>query len=316
MPDDTFLALTTSSRRDPRVSLTELQVQPVVHKIWSIIHSAVAAMRAGASCSSNGSDSAAVALVLGPETISLIRLINKPGFIYNPVCNTIRLLSMPTVVIVSPKGGAGKSTAAVLLGTEMAHAGVPVTMMDCDPNRSLTWWSTQGALPDLMSILSDVTEASVVKAVKLHDRDGRLVVMDMEGVASRLVSRAISQADLVITPMRATTLDAMVGGRALQLVAEEEEALGRTIFHAVIFTMTRAIRTRQHAGIEASLEAQGVDIIRPPLLERAAFSAMFQFGGNLRTLPAQGNMEAAIDNASHFAQAVYRRLTGDQNERP
>ena len=138
---------------------------------------------------------------------------------------------MPTVVIVSPKGGAGKSTAAVLLGTEMAHAGVPVTMMDCDPNRSLTWWSTQGALPDRMSILSDVTEASVVKAVKLHDREGRLVVMDMEGVASRLVSRAISQADIVITPMRATTLDATVGGRALQLVAEEEEALGRTIFH-------------------------------------------------------------------------------------
>ena len=223
---------------------------------------------------------------------------------------------MPTVVIVSPKGGAGKSTAAVLLGTEMAHAGVPVTMMDCDPNRSLTWWSTQGALPDRMSILSDVTEASVVKAVKLRDREGRLVVMDMEGVASRLVSRAISQADIVITPMRATTLDATVGGRALQLVAEEEEALGRTIFHAVIFTMTRAIRTRQHAGIEASLEAQGVDIIRPPLLERAAFSALFQFGGNLRTLPAQGNMEAAIDNASHFAQAVYRRLTGDPNERP
>ncbi len=223
---------------------------------------------------------------------------------------------MPTVIIVSPKGGAGKSTAAVLLGTEMAHAGVPVTMMDCDPNRSLTWWSTQGALPDRMSILSDVTEASVVKAVKLHDREGRLVVMDMEGVASRLVSRVISQADIVITPMRATTLDATVGGRALQLVAEEEEALGRTIFRAVIFTMTRAIRTRQHAGIEASLEAQGVDIIRPPLLERAAFSALFQFGGNLRTLPAQGNMEAAIDNASHFAQAVYRRLTGDPNERP
>ena len=148
---------------------------------------------------------------------------------------------MPAIVIVSPKGGAGKSTAAVLLGTEMAHAGVPVTMMDCDPNRSLTWWSTQSALPDRMRILSEVTEASIVKAVKVHDRQGRLVVMDMEGVASRLVSRAISQADLVITPMRATTLDATVGGRALQLVAEEEEALGRTIVHSVIFPMTRTI---------------------------------------------------------------------------
>ena len=39
-----------------------------------------------------------------------------------------------------------------------------------------------------MRVLSEVTEASVVKAVQLHDREGRLVVMDMEGVASRLVS--------------------------------------------------------------------------------------------------------------------------------
>ena len=137
----------------------------------------------------------------------------------------------------------------------MAHAGVPVTMMDCDPNRSLTWWSTQSALPDRMRILSEVTEASIVKAVKVHDRQGRLVVMDMEGVASRLVSRAISQADLVITPMRATTLDATVGGRALQLVAEEEEALGRTIVHSVIFTMTRTIpdqAAHRHRGITRS----------------------------------------------------------------
>ena len=223
---------------------------------------------------------------------------------------------MPTVVIVSPKGGAGKSTAAVLLGTEMAHAGVPVTMMDCDPNRSLTWWSTQGALPDRMSILSDVTEASVVKAVKLHDREGRLVVMDMEGVASRLVSRAISQADIVITPMRATTLDATVGGRALQLLAEEEESPRPDDFPCRHFHHDAGHpdqAARRHRGITRSA---GVDIIRPPLLERAAFSALFQFGGNLRTLPAQGNMEAAIDNASHFAQAVYRRLTGDPNERP
>ena len=198
----------------------------------------------------------------------------------------------------------------------MAHAGVPVTMMDCDPNRSLTWWLTQGALPDRMRILSEVTEASIVKAVKVHDREGRLVVMDMEGVASRLVSRAISQADLVITPMRATTLDATVGGRALQLVAEEEEALDRTIVHSVIFTMTRTIRTRQHTGIEASLEAQGVDIILPPLLERAAFSALFQFGGNLRTMPAQGNMEAAIDNTRSSLRPSTAVSQETQNERP
>ena len=39
---------------------------------------------------------------------------------------------MPTVVIASPKGGAGKSTAAIILGTELAHAGADVVMLDDD----------------------------------------------------------------------------------------------------------------------------------------------------------------------------------------
>jgi chromosome partitioning protein len=110
--------------------------------------------------------------------------------------------------------------------------------------------------------------------------------------------------------MRATTLDATIGVRALALVEEEEEALGRPIRHAIVFTMTRAIRSKQHIAIEASLKGQGVDVIMPPLMERAAFSALFEFGGDLRTMPAQGKMEPAVDNAAQFAQAVYQRLAG------
>lgn len=218
---------------------------------------------------------------------------------------------MPTIVIASPKGGAGKSTAAAILGTELAHAGATVTMLDCDPNRSLSLWAGRGVLPPRISVLSDVGEGEVVRTIKKHDLDGEVVIVDLEGVASRLVSRAISQADLVITPMRATTLDATVGVRALQLIQEEEEALDRRIPHAVVFTMTRAVRSRQHSGIEASLREQGVDLITPSLMERTAFSALFEFGGDLRFMPPQGNMAAAIANAEGFARAVYARITED-----
>lgn len=218
---------------------------------------------------------------------------------------------MPTIVVASPKGGAGKSTTAVLLGTELAHEGVPVTMLDCDPNRSLTLWAEQSDLPSGITVLSDISEADIVRTIKTHDADGQVVIVDLEGVASRLVSRAISQADLVLTPMRATTLDATIGARALQLIAEEEEALDRTIPHAVIFTMTKAIQSKQHKGIEASLREQGVDVIDPPLMERAAFSGLFAFGGDLHSMPAQGNMDGARDNARAFALQVYQRLAGE-----
>ena len=217
---------------------------------------------------------------------------------------------MPTIVIASPKGGAGKSTTAVLLGSELALAGATVHLLDCDPNRSLSLWASRGPLPERMTLHADISEQDIIKTIKSLDEDGQIVIVDLEGVASRLVSRAISQADLVLTPMRATTLDATIGARALALITEEEEALGRSIRHAVVFTMTRAIRSKQHSGIQESLTGQGVDIIQPPLMERAAFSALFEFGGNLRTMPPQGNMHAAQENAAGFAQAVYQRLTG------
>ena len=216
---------------------------------------------------------------------------------------------MPVVVVASSKGGAGKSTTAVLLGTELAHKGVPVTMLDCDPNRSLSIWADLGTLPENVRALNDVSESSIVKTIKQYDVDGAVVIVDLEGVASRMVSRAISQADLVLIPMRATTLDAKIGAQSLQLIAEEEEAINRKIAHAVVFTMTRAIRSKQQTGIENSLREAGIDIIEPPLMERAAFSALFEFGGNLHSMEKQGNMAAAIENAEAFAMAVYNRLT-------
>jgi chromosome partitioning protein len=219
---------------------------------------------------------------------------------------------MPTIVVASPKGGAGKSTTAVILGTELARAGAQVTLMDCDPNGSLSLWAERRRLPERVALRNGLSESEIVRAIRGAEADGAVVIVDLEGVASRLVSRAISQADLVITPMRATTLDATIGIRALQLVAEEEEALSRTIRHAVVFTMTRAIRSKQHQGIERSLRAQGVDVVSPGLMERAAYSALFEFGGDLTTLPAQGNMEAARDEAGRFARAVYDRLVGQE----
>ena len=217
---------------------------------------------------------------------------------------------MPVVTVASPKGGSGKSTASVILGTELAHAGAEVVILDCDPNRSITIWAGRAPPPPRIAVRSNVGESEIVRTIKQEDADGRIVIVDLEGVASRLVSRAISQADLVLTPMRATTLDATIGVRALALIEEEEEALGRAIRHAIVFTMTRAIRSKQHTAIESSLKGQGVDIITPPLMERAAFSALFEFGGDLRTMPPQGNMKSATENAGAFAQAIYDRLRG------
>lgn len=221
---------------------------------------------------------------------------------------------MPVIVLASPKGGVGKSTCAVLLATEFARMGAEVTVLDCDPNKSLSRWAGHG-MPEGVTLHSDVGRAEVVPRIKAADGDGRLVVVDLEGVASQLVSRAISQADLVIVPMQATALDAEIGSEALALVREEEEALGRDIPHAVVLTKTSAaVRSRVQRDLEDQLEAAGIDVIRPPLVARAAFSELFAYGGDLTAMMNNpdivtgGRVDKALANATSFAEAVYERL--------
>ena len=73
--------------------------------------------------------------------------------------------------MASPKGGAGKSTCAVLLATEFARMGASVTILDCDPNKSLTRWASRG-LPEGLSLLSDVQRSELVTSIREADGAG------------------------------------------------------------------------------------------------------------------------------------------------
>jgi len=221
---------------------------------------------------------------------------------------------MPVIVMASPKGGVGKSTCAVLLASEFARMGADVTVLDCDPNKSLTRWASHG-LPKGVKIYSDIGRSEIVATIKNADGDGKIVVVDLEGIASQLVSRAISQADLVIVPMQPTALDAEIGSEALALVREEEEALNRTIRHAVVLTKTSAaMKSRVQKELEIQLSGAGIDVIEPSLVARAAFSELFAHGGDLTSMMRDpeiltgGKVDKALLNATAFTEAVYERL--------
>ncbi len=217
---------------------------------------------------------------------------------------------MPVIVVASPKGGAGKTTSAVLLGTEYARNGIEVVLIDCDPNECLALWATKKELPANITLLNDVTEKTIIRTIEQLDGAGKIIIVDLQGAASLIMTRAISQADLVLTPMCATSLDAQVGARAIELVELEKETLGRGVSQAVVLTRLRAgpVRSKIEDGIVRSLQNAGVKRIEPSLFERAAFSGLFQFGGDLHTMPPQGNMEEAKENAAGFAQAVFQAL--------
>jgi len=207
---------------------------------------------------------------------------------------------MPTIIMASPKGGAGKSTSALLLATELAAAESTVTLIDADLNRPLAKWAAQGHAPAGIHIVSDVSEQTIIDTIDRAAEETAFVIVDLEGTASKMVSYAISRADLVIIPTKASHLDAIESAAALIEVQRVEKAFRIAIQTAILFTQTNpAIRTRSLAALEATFDEHRATVMDCRLHEREAYRAMFAFGLPLRALSDEQarNIPAAIENA-------------------
>ena len=219
---------------------------------------------------------------------------------------------MPTIVFASPKGGAGKSTSAVILATELAGKGARVTIIDADPNKPVSRWAKRPGKPETLSVLADVKEESIIDEIDAAAQQSAFVIVDLEGTASMMVGYAISRADLVIIPSQGSQLDAVEAVKAVKLVRNMEKARGgQTIPTAILFTRTSAaIQPRTLQAIKAEFIESGVQTLKTTMNERDAFRAIFAFGGSLSSLDRSqvSNVPAALTNARAFAAEVVSML--------
>jgi chromosome partitioning protein len=214
---------------------------------------------------------------------------------------------MPTIVFASPKGGVGKSTAAILLATELAGFGAAVSMIDADPNKPLSQWAKLPGRPDNLTVLANVAEDSIIDAIESAALTTPFVIVDLEGTASVMVGYAMSRADFVVIPAQGSPLDAKEAAKAIRLVRTQERVFKRKIPCAILFTRTSvAIRTRTFQSIEDEFAANQVPMFRTHLNERDAYRALFAFGGTLSGLdPTQvSNIAAAVANARLFTNEI------------
>ena len=219
---------------------------------------------------------------------------------------------MPVIVTANPKGGAGKSTASLVMAQSLAHLGASVTIIDADPNRPIVDWRSGKSTLDL-TVIGDTAESTIIRQIREEKARQQFVFVDLEGTASRLVSRAITQADLVLIPLQASGVDARQASRAVSLIQEEEEALGgRIIPFRILLTRTSPIiKTRIEKEILASLANAGLPLLRMALNERQAFKAVFVRRLALHELdPVQVNgLPEALENANALVAELVDILT-------
>lgn len=225
---------------------------------------------------------------------------------------------MPTIVFVSPKGGVGKTTAALLLASELARAAA-VTIVDADPNHPIAAWAKGTTLPDNMAVLADVDEDSIIDRIEEAAARTPFVVVDLEGTAAKIVLLAVSQADLVVIPMQGSQLDAEQASRAIRVLKQHEKMTGRAVPYGVLLTRTSPIiRTRTMGHIQGGLVNAGVPVFNVQLNEREAFRAVFSFQQTLENLDPRevSNLDKAQANAEQFAAEVIARLRQSRKVAP
>lgn len=226
---------------------------------------------------------------------------------------------MAVIVFANSKGGAGKSTTALVVASTLAEQGLRVCILDCDPNRPLSAWKALAKTKSNLVVMDDVTEENLFKVIKevADPRAGGYdhVIVDLEGTASLLVSRAISRANLVIIPMQASPLDTDQAARATNLIVQEEEHLERPIPYVVAFTRTStAIATRIERTVRRELQDAQIPVLDTHLNDRAAFKQQFLDGLTIYELDSEhvSNLAAAQKNARLFTAEVMTALTGEK----
>jgi len=112
---------------------------------------------------------------------------------------------MPTIVFASPKGGAGKSTSAVVLASELTRKGAAVVIIDADPNRPVTAWAKRPGRPEGLEVVADASEETVIDEIEAAASRAPFVIVDLEGTASMTVAMRSAAPTWSSSPLRAAS---------------------------------------------------------------------------------------------------------------
>ena len=222
---------------------------------------------------------------------------------------------MPVLSMVSSKGGAGKTTAALLIAGEIASAGKRVVLIDADPNRPLEAWGNRPGKPDNIEVMVDESAETILDTIEEAKSRADFVIVDLEGRAADRIGFAVTVSDLVLIPTQGSTLDATEAAKSIKLIRQMSRVANREIRYAVFFTKKNAaIVEKTFRDIEAQFEKANVSLLPCSLIDRAAYRAIVSFGGTIRTIDPKkvSGLSGARNNAEDFVQAIIDTMRADK----
>lgn len=211
---------------------------------------------------------------------------------------------MKTLAVVSRKGGAGKTTAAVNLVMAARAAGLRAMLADADPQRSAH--EVLKGRDDAASLLVETSASKLFALAEASRRAGvQLLVIDTPATPEADVATAAKVADLCLAVARPTYLDLAATVRSVDVI----QRLGRE--GLILLNQCAAPR----AGIEPPSVIKAFDALRfaklpvasTVLRSRMVYQTAFTQARSVLEIDAQG---AAANEVRALFGDVWTRLGG------
>jgi chromosome partitioning protein len=218
---------------------------------------------------------------------------------------------MAVITFANTKGGAGKTTAVLLLATELARKGYRITILDADPQHWISRWHEVSGQVANISVIDFVTSASLPHHISDNKHNTDYFIIDLPGARNPMLATAIGLSDHVLIPIQGCAMDARGGAQVLELLQYLDEKACIKIGHSVVLTRVNSmVTTRALSLVKSLLSERQVPVLDTAIIERSAFRDIFDCGGTLHTLdPARAsNLEKARENALCFAEEIMRKL--------
>jgi chromosome partitioning protein len=187
------------------------------------------------------------------------------------------------VAVAQRKGGAGKTTVVAQLGVAWALAGRRVTLLDVDPQGSLTAWAKVRA--DERHAAAPVIAA--VQGWRLATEIDRLragtdlILIDTPPHAETDARVAIRAADLILVPLQPSPMDLWATGATLELIRQEKRR--------VLLLLNRLpARSNMIVFSRDAIAREGLPLSAAALGNRTAFAASMAEGAGVAETEPHG----------------------------
>lgn len=171
---------------------------------------------------------------------------------------------MPTIAIISQKGGAGKTTVALHLAAAAEDSGHTALVIDLDPQATASQWAAwrKDAPPVVIDSAPPRLAAKIEQAAS---QGASFIVIDTPPHADSAASAAVEAADLVLIPCRPSAFDLA----AVQTTASLVKMRGKPAF--VVFTAGSPTAPRMYEEAAQVVQGYGLEACPHIIADRAAF---------------------------------------------